>query len=104
VYRWTENEVRKTIYSYAPYAPHDIRFFYGLKLPEGRLPFENSHLLQWIPNMLKATIKGISAVFPKERNLFAFYIAKPEPNRVFPWMRSRDEFNSDYAGIGLYRD
>jgi SAM-dependent methyltransferase len=102
VYRWNENEVRKTIYSYAPHSPHDIGFFYGLNIPDGRLPFENSASMKWLPSLFKSAMRILSAALPKQRNLFAFYISKPRPDRTFPWLKGRNEFNPTYSGIGSY--
>lgn len=100
VYRWTENEVEKTIASFAPYAPHRIRFFYGLRLPTNRLPFESNRFLGWIPAMIKAGAVMTTKVFKTQGNQFAFYVEKPAESTLFPWLNSRTEFNRKYTGNG----
>jgi SAM-dependent methyltransferase len=96
VYRWTEREVEKTIASYAPHAPHKIRFFYGLRIPKERLPFHFSRRLQWISAIFDNGINLFARAFPKQGNLFAFYIPKPNERCIFPWLKSRTEFNEQY--------
>jgi SAM-dependent methyltransferase len=96
VYRWTEREVEKTVASFAPYAPPQIRFFYGLRVPTERLPFHSSRSLGWIPAALETAIGLFTRVFPKQGNNFAFYIQKPDDASLFPWLKSRTEFNDQY--------
>jgi SAM-dependent methyltransferase len=99
IYRWTENEIRKTIASYAPQAPHTIRFFYGLRLPEERIPFHGSRSLHWLSQWISAGTTAFAHIFHKQGNLFAFYIEKPDASRLFPWLKSPTEFNREYVGI-----
>jgi SAM-dependent methyltransferase len=96
VYRWTEREVEKTLASYAPYAPHRIRFFYGLRIPKERLPFYFSSRLRWIAAVLEAWVIIFAWVFPKQGNLFGFYVPKPNDGSLFPWLKSRTQFNEEY--------
>lgn len=96
VYRWTEREVEKTIASYAPHAPHAIQFFYGLRVPKERLPFHFSKTLGWISVLFDKGIHLFARVFPKQGNLFAFYIPKPDAGSLFPWLKSHTEFNEQY--------
>ena len=100
VYRWTENEVRKTIASYAPYAPHEIQFFYGLQVPLGRVPLARRKGFHWLEKAAEGTAKAVSTALPKQCNLFAFFIAKPKEDVLFPWLKSRTEFDRSYAGLG----
>jgi SAM-dependent methyltransferase len=99
IYRWTEDEVRKTVASYAPHAPHRIEFFYGLQLPPGRLPFQSSRFLRLIPSMIELTAMAVAKTLKKQGNLFAFFVEKPEKSVLFPWLQSRTEFNRAYTGI-----
>jgi SAM-dependent methyltransferase len=99
IYRWTEDEVRKTIASYAPHAPHDVRFFYGVRLPPGRLPFQSNRFLRWIPSSIRLAVTAVAKAFQKQGNLFAFYVEKPGDSALFPWLKSRTEFNREYNGI-----
>ena len=87
VYRWTEREVEKVINSYAPYAKHNFYYRYGTAFPctpevenRGRL----KHLfLQAVKPFYLLFVK----LFPKQQNLFAFYVEKPKiPDNLFPWL------------------
>jgi ubiquinone/menaquinone biosynthesis C-methylase UbiE len=99
IYRWTESEVEKTIASYAPHAPHRIHYYYGLRIPEERLPFAGRPRLRWLPRGAKHLVELSTRVFQKQGNLFAFYIEKPADTVLFPWLKSRTEFNPRYQGI-----
>jgi ubiquinone/menaquinone biosynthesis C-methylase UbiE len=74
IYRWTETEVEKTIASYAPHAPHCIRYYYGLRIPEERLPFAGRPRLRWLSRGAKQLVELSTRLFQKQGNLFAFYI------------------------------
>jgi SAM-dependent methyltransferase len=98
VYRWTEREVEKTVASFAPHARHRIRFFREFELPEvlvssARGP--RSGLLR----LARPLVAGITRALPRQANLFAFAIQKPDPARdLQPWMASADE--PDERAIG----
>lgn len=87
VYRWTEREVAKTIASYAPHARHEIVFHYDLKFPFTSLV--DRHLIYLITAIaLYPFVKLAGKLFPKQSNLFAFFIKKPTlPQELFPWLR-----------------
>lgn len=87
VYRWTEREVTKTIASYAPHARHDIKFFYDLKFPFGSLVDRNpAYLIAAIA--LYPFARMAAKLFPKQSNLFAFYVKKPDlPRSLLPWLK-----------------
>lgn len=99
IYRWTESEVAKTIASYAPHAPHQIRYYYGLRIPEERLPFASSPRLRWLSRGVKRSLEFGTRLFEKQGNMFAFYIEKPADGVLFPWMKSPTEFDPQYGGI-----
>jgi ubiquinone/menaquinone biosynthesis C-methylase UbiE len=99
IYRWTETEVEKTIASYAPHAPHHIRYYYGLRIPEERLPFASNARLQWLSGGAKRLLEFSTRLFRKQGNLFAFFIEKPEGTALFPWLKSQTEFDPRYQGI-----
>lgn len=91
VYRWTEREVVKAIASYAPHAKPEIEFYYDL-----RFPFTS--LLDRKPIYLLATLalyhfaRLAANLFPKQSNLFAFSIKKPDlPRTLVPWLKLEDD-------------
>jgi SAM-dependent methyltransferase len=96
VYRWTEREVEKTIASYAPHSQHRILFFYGLRVPKERLPLYFSRRLGGVATVLEACLGLFARCFPKQGNLFCFYIQKPDEHSLFPWLKSRTQFNEQY--------
>jgi SAM-dependent methyltransferase len=96
IYRWTEQEIRKTIASYAPYAAPAISFFYRMALPSphsrpdlqltarGKMKYR-------IIVTLKPLLWAIKMLFPRQQNLFACHVNKTlSSGRIFPWI-SEDE-------------
>ncbi|MGH8629491.1 MAG: class I SAM-dependent methyltransferase [Burkholderiales bacterium] len=85
VYRWTEREVLKAIRSYAPHLAHRVRFFYGLCLPD---PRSGSIRRRAVLELLAPLARIFAGLFPRQGNLFAFFVAKPrtEPTNLQPWM------------------
>jgi SAM-dependent methyltransferase len=90
VYRWTEREVEKTVASFAPHARHRIHYFREFELPEvlvsaARGP--RGALLR----LARPVLAGVTRVLPRQANLFAFAIEKPDPARdLQPWMADVD--------------
>lgn len=84
VYRWTEREVEKTLHSYDPTGPARIDFFYGFRLPEERLSRHRSRLARGLGRGLGLAARAASLVAPRQGNLFAFYVAKPD--ELWPWL------------------
>lgn len=91
IYRWTEREVTKTIASYAPYAKHNIQFYYDLILPFRALVNRNPFYLI-ISLIFYPMAKIVGKLFPKQSNLFAFAIRKPKLSEALvPWLRMKDK-------------
>jgi SAM-dependent methyltransferase len=99
IYRWTEREVQKTLASYAPQARIAIRFFYGLRIPENRLPFRSHSSHSYISFIIGQAVKLLAKLAPAQGNLFGFYVKKPRNADLFPWMKSKTLFNENYQGI-----
>jgi SAM-dependent methyltransferase len=78
VYRWTEREVRKTVNSLRPTHDHEIRYFYGVRVPVER--WGDSRGTRAIA--IAATI--VTRVLPKQGNEFAFVVRKDV--RAKPWV------------------
>jgi SAM-dependent methyltransferase len=93
VYRWTEREVEKTVASFAPHARHRIHYFREFELPDvlvasARGP--RGALLR----LARPVVTGVTRILPRQANLFAFAIEKPDPARdLQPWMATADEPN-----------
>lgn len=87
IYRLHEREVFKTIQSYAPEIKPNIEFFYGLNLPIERFQLHKNKFLVGCAYLSFPFIKLLTLLFPKQGNLFAFSISKP--NQViehWPWI------------------
>ena len=86
VYRWTEREVEKTIASYAPHVKHQISFFYDLKFPFVTLV--DRHPIFMLTSMALYPFARLTGkLFPKQSNLFAFCVKKPDLGReLLPWL------------------
>jgi hypothetical protein len=91
VYRWTEREVTKTIASYAPHAKHQISFHYDLKFPFGSL-VDRHPIYLTAGIVLYPFVRLAGKLFPKQSNLFAFFIDKPAlPQALLPWLRLEED-------------
>lgn len=104
IYRWTEREIEKTIASYAPYCKHKFIYKYGTAFPctpesENKGKYKVL-LLRFIRPLFYVFVK----LFPKQQNLFSFYIEKPVIlNSLFPWLildnnTGKIAFNKEWGG------
>ena len=81
VYRWKEEEIKKTINCFAPYSDHQIYFDYDLNMPSD---YKKIFLIDILSRFLKVIFKKIC---PTQLNLFSFFIKKPDlKNESFPWI------------------
>jgi SAM-dependent methyltransferase len=92
IYRWTEREVVKMLESAGPGRVNDVRFFYGLRLPDDRLRMSN-----WIVRVAYGIARPIASLIfrlaPRQGNEFAFALVKTPAEK--PWMRD-GHINSNY--------
>jgi ubiquinone/menaquinone biosynthesis C-methylase UbiE len=88
VYRWTENEVTKTIASNNPATSPDITFFYGLEVPFTRLAVKKNKLFYYITKYGYPFLFSFFYLFYKHfGNRFAFYIKKSKHGEdLHPWL------------------
>lgn len=101
VYRWTEREIEKTINSYAPFAPHRFNYCYGNDIPRSiKRKKKDSHKVVLI-YLLRPLYSLFCRIFPKQQNLFACYIEKPNLKKdCFEWLIYREGdlcFNKKWA-------
>jgi SAM-dependent methyltransferase len=84
VYRWTEREIEKTIYTFAPEGRARFRYFSSLRVPESRMQtMKNRRVADSLRALLPA-VRLFAAMFPGQSNCFAFAITKA--NELHPWM------------------
>jgi SAM-dependent methyltransferase len=88
IYRWTEQEIVKTINCGAPYARHDIRFFHRMRIPWTQLRGRRDKKLYYAVRVAEPALKLLEACFPKQSNNFAALVRKPQlPLALHPWLR-----------------
>ncbi len=92
VYRWTEDEVRKLVQSYAPIGRHRFAFYYATRPPWSRIRILKSRWQRAAAWALFPVAQLITTAFPRLSNNFAFLVLKPElPDDLFPWLTLRDD-------------
>jgi SAM-dependent methyltransferase len=88
VFRWTERDVEKTIKTYAPHAPHQFLYFYGMWLPWGRLRAMKNKLWLLLFTFACPFLYVAKWFYPKISNTIAFVVLKPAlPAELHPWLR-----------------
>jgi hypothetical protein len=101
IYRWTERDIEKTISTYAPYAKHQFQYLYASDVPSSVSLEKGAIVKSLIINFAKPFYKLFTIVFPKQQNLFAFYILKPKlPDDLHPWLKlesGKFKFNQEWA-------
>ncbi len=92
IYRWTESEIEKTINSYSPCFKHSFTYRYGTAFP-ALLRYEKRGKMKLIAvKVMGALCWLFTKMFPKQQNLFAFYIKKPDPvEAILPWLVRDDK-------------
>lgn len=87
IYRWTEREIEKTIQAYAPYGAPKFHYRYATAFPVTPGVEHNGRLKIILLKLGRPFFWLFVKLFPKQQNLFAFYIAKPAlPAALFPWL------------------
>lgn len=88
VYRWTERELEKTIASAAPHARHRFRYLRELELPLSLFEMRRNPLWRLAARAAEPAAAALARVAPRQVNLFAFLVVKPElPRDLQPWLR-----------------
>jgi len=97
VYRWTERELAKTLASFDPTGPQQVRFFYALNLPE------RDNLAGRLLRLSAPAIQAAAKLFPRQCNSFAMIAHKPNGElSLWPWLaKEGDEivFRRNYKQI-----
>ncbi len=89
VYRWTNNEVYKTIACFEPKAKPKIKFFYGLEIPFNRLKKKKNKIFYFIAFISFPLLFLFFIIFYKFfSNRYGFYIKKPDfKKNLFKWLK-----------------
>ncbi|SCL30803.1 Methyltransferase domain-containing protein [Micromonospora rhizosphaerae] len=92
VYRFTEQEIIKTINCNAPYARHQIRFVHRMRVPWTQLRRRRNKTLYHLIQLARPALKLVEVCAPKQSNNFAALVRKPElPQALHPWLRHDGE-------------
>ncbi|GJM04920.1 MAG: hypothetical protein DHS20C09_09110 [marine bacterium B5-7] len=88
IYRWTEEEVRKTIQTCDPYVKTDIRFFYKMVLPWKQIEGRKNPWVKWIVKGGLPALKIFTFLFPRQCNsICAVVMHSPIPETLHPWLQ-----------------
>jgi SAM-dependent methyltransferase len=88
VYRFTQQEIIKTINCYAPYARHDIRFIHRMRVPWTQLRRRRNKTLYYVIRAAQPALKLVETCLPRQSNNFAALVLKPDlPRQLHPWLR-----------------
>jgi SAM-dependent methyltransferase len=91
VYRFTEREIVKAVHSYAPYAEHEVKFFYRMRVPWAQLKKRRNPAFYYAVRAARPALRVIGTVAPRQSNNFAALIRKPDlPGDLHPWLRHDD--------------
>ncbi len=91
IYRWTENEFKKTIQSFNPIGRHTFRFFYDLNLPFRAASLKKSKNYYYLLKIAQPLANLFTRLFKKQGNSFSMVTIKPTvPDDLWPWLDSRE--------------
>jgi hypothetical protein len=105
IYRWTEREIEKCIKAFAPYCNHKFIYKYGTAFPSTPELEKKGKLKLYLLKFAHPFYQTFAKIFPKQQNLFAFYIKKPKiPDNLFPWLTFDEnkkvmEFNKEWGDM-----
>ena len=84
IYRWTKQEVKKTVKSFLPQTESSFIFLNGYYFPYQRLTRQNSLKSKFILFILYLGYFFMKTVFPKQGNEFGFIVKKG--SKLHPWL------------------
>lgn len=94
IYRWTEEEFRKTILSYNPKGPHRFRFFHGVNIQYG----EPRSLRSIFLHLATPFIRAFGKLLKRQANSFAMVALRPMEGELWPWLEQSS------SGVRFKRD
>lgn len=97
IYRWTKQEVKKTVKSFLPHTKSSFIFLHGYSFPHQRLKRQNSLKLKIYLFILYSGYLFMKTIFPKQGNEFGFIVRKGD--KLHPWLEgklSSSSLNKDF--------
>lgn len=86
IYRWTERELEKTINSYAPEFKHEFIYKYGNAFPCTPELEKKGKIKKYFLKFASPIFRLFVTIFPKQQNLYCFFIKKPKIDSLWPWL------------------
>ena len=91
IYRWTENEFKKTIQSFNPIGKHTFRFYYDLNLPFRAASLKKSNTYYYLLKIAQPLTSLFTLLFKKQCNSFSMVTIKPSvPDDLWSWLESQE--------------
>ena len=101
VYRWTEREIEKTIDCFEPLARHRFHYSYAASPPNLPNRLKKGTVARLAVSLLKAPYQLFAVALPRQQNLFAVFIEKPDiQEHHFEWLVADDDhwrFDKDWG-------
>ncbi|MCA9185336.1 MAG: methyltransferase domain-containing protein [Planctomycetales bacterium] len=89
VYRWTEREFKKTIWTLDPTGKQRFLFFHGLRLPFLFAGMSKSRWKVIALHLVRPFVSAFTFVFKSQMNHFAMIALKP--TQLWPWLEVGDD-------------
>lgn len=101
VYRWTEDEFRKTVCSFNPVGRHSFRFFHGVSFPFERAKLSRASYKRVVAAVTVPVVTLLGKLSRASCNLLAMVAVKPRvAEDLWPWLKLDDGkvvFDRDYG-------
>ena len=97
IYRWTKEEVKKTVKSFLPHTKNRFYFLHGYTFPHHRLKRQNSLKLKIFLLILYSGYLFMKTLFPRQGNEFGFIVRKGDS--LHPWLEGElcnSSLNKDF--------
>jgi SAM-dependent methyltransferase len=92
IYKWTRNEIRKTVLTNNPYGPHQFQFLHTMVIPWLALRSRKNKLPFLLVCAALPFLTLLSWLSPSQANFFAAVILIPDPrDKTFPWLSPSDD-------------
>ncbi len=85
IYRWTEREVEKTVYSFDPSEEFTLSYDYGYRIPDGRIEMTRSWVKRVAMRLGFFAVAILKHLMPRQGNQFGFICKRT--GKLRPWVR-----------------